>query len=486
MHSLTKIFSELVKDYMREPKVVTQATTAVGELIGRMTAAKATSALVVDESGRLLGIITEQDVTRRIALRCRGDEPVADVMTSPVRSIGADDYLYYAIARMRRFGWRHMPVTDAQGRPVGLIDLNRALAVAGAPILRQIEAVTHEGSLDGLRQIKAAQVELAEALFDDNVPAPEIQALITHINNDIHRRVLEAHLAAMQEENWGPPPVPFALIIMGSGGRGENFLYPDQDNGFILDDYPDEEHSRIDGFFIELAERFTRDLDAIGFPYCGGYVMATNPVWRKTRSQWRQQVGLWGRKRSTIAMQFSDIFFDFRFGAGEPAFVRELRQTVSRLAASSPALLAELHQESSRIGVALGWFGRFVTEKEKPEHRGKINLKHSGTLPLVTSLRLLALRAGIDETNTRRRIAALQARGDLGNDEADYLLGAFRHITALLLRQQIADFRAGRQVSNYVHPDGLSEREKDMLVDSLKAIGELVKKVRSEFTAEIF
>ncbi|MCG8354576.1 MAG: DUF294 nucleotidyltransferase-like domain-containing protein [Kiloniellales bacterium] len=486
MHSLTKIFSELVKDYMREPKVVTRAAAPVSELIGRMTAAKATSALVVDEAGRLRGIITEQDVTRRIALRCQGEEPVADVMTSPVRSIGADDYLYYAIARMRRFGWRHMPVIDAEGRPVGLIDLNRALAVAGDPILRQIEAVTHEGSLDGLRQIKAAQVELAEALFDDNVPAPEIQALITHINNDIHRRVLEANLAAMEEEGRGPPPVPFALIIMGSGGRGENFLYPDQDNGFILDDYPDEAHSRIDGFFIELAKRFTRDLDAIGFPYCGGYVMATNPVWRKTRSQWRQQVGLWGRKRSTIAMQFSDIFFDFRFGAGEAAFVRELRQTVTQLAASSPALLAELHQESSRIGVALGWFGRFVTEKDKPEHRGKINLKHSGTLPLVTSLRLLALRAGLEETNTRRRIEALQTRGDLGDDEADYLLGAFRHITALLLRQQIADFKAGRQVSNYVHPDGLSEREKDMLVDSLKAIGELVKKVRSEFTAEIF
>ena len=61
-----------------------------------------------------------------------------------------------------------------------------------------------------------------------------------------------------------------------------------------------------------------------------------------------------------------------------------------------------------------------------------------------------------------------------------------RLITGFLLRQQIADFKAGQAVSNHVHPDALSEREKDMLIDSLKAIGEFSKKVRSEFTAEIF
>ncbi len=486
MHSLTRIFSQVVRDYMRELSVVIERETPVSELIGRMTAAKRTSALVVDGDGRLAGIITEQDVTRRIALRCQGEEPVSDVMSTPVQTIGVDDYLYFAISRMRRFGWRHMPVINGEGRPAGIIDLNAALAVAGEPVLRRIEAVSHEGSMDGLRQIKAAQVQLAEALFADSVPAPEIQALITHINNDIHRRILELNLKAMAEETWGEPPVPFALIIMGSGGRGENFLYPDQDNGFIIDDYPDSEHERIDRFFVELAERLTRDLDAVGFPYCGGYVMATNPVWRKTRSQWRDQISLWGRRRSTIALQYSDIFFDFRFGYGDAGMVRELRRGVMQMVKSSPAFLTELHHESSRIGVALGWFGRLATERDKPEHKGKVNLKHSGTLPLVTNLRLLALRAGIDETSTRARIRALYDCGDLTRDEADYLLGAFQHLTLLLLRQQIADFDAGRAVSNYVSPDELSERERDILIDSLKAIDELVKKVRSEFTAEIF
>lgn len=486
MQSQTKIFSQLVRDYLRTNPVIIGREACVADTIGRMAAEKRSSALITDGDGRLSGIITEQDVVRRIALRCDGSEPLADVMTSPAQSIGIDDYLYDAIARMRRFGWRHMPVVDAEGRPVGVIDLHRALAVAGEKVVQAIERLSHEGSLDGLREIKAAQVDLAHDLFADNVPAPEIQALISHVNSDIHRRILEAQMAAMAAEGRGEPPVAFALIIMGSGGRGENYLYPDQDNGFILDDYPDEEHDRIDGFFVELAERMTRDLDAVGFPFCRGWVMATNPVWRKTRSQWRAQVNLWGRKRSAIALQYSDIFFDFQGAYGEVGFAEELREAVTRMAKESPAFLAELQQEVARTGVALGWFGRLRTENDDSEHKGKLNLKHSGTMPLVSNLRLLALREGIAETGTRTRIDALHEAGVLDADDADYLRGAFRHITGVLLRQQLRDFRAGQPVTNYVAPDALSERERDILVDSLKAIEELGKRVRHDFTGDIF
>jgi CBS domain-containing protein len=486
MTSQTRIFSQAVGDHMGPPPPCLSGDADVAELLGALAEAKATCALVTDQAGRPAGIVTERDVARRIALRCQGGEPVRSVMTEPVRSVEAGDYLYLAVARMRRFGWRHMPVVDADGRPVGLIELDRALAVAGEPVLRRIELVTHEGDLDALREIKAAQVDLADDLFADHVPAPEIQGVLTHINRDIHRRIVERHLAAMDAAGRGRPPVRFAVIVMGSAGRGESFLYPDQDNGFILADYPDGAHSEIDGFFIELAERMTRDLDAVGFPYCRGYVMATNPVWRKTESQWRAQVQAWGRKRSTIAVQFSDIFFDFRGAYGALEMVRDLRHVVVEMARNSPAFLAELQREAARVGVALGWFGRFVTEKDKPQHRGEINLKHMGTMPLVGAVRLLSLRQGIAEISTLRRIAALNEAGVLDADEADYLGGAFAHITGLLLREQIADFKACKEVGNHVHPSTLSEREQDILVDSLQAIAALQKRVNSEFTGEIF
>jgi signal-transduction protein with cAMP-binding, CBS, and nucleotidyltransferase domain len=104
----------------------------------------------------------------------------------------------------------------------------------------------------------------------------------------------------------------------------------------------------------------------------------------------------------------------------------------------------------------------------------------------VSASRLLSLREGIAEASTLRRIAALKEIGVLDADQADYLSGAFSHITRLLLREQIADFKAGKAVGNYVHPETLSEWEQDILVDSLKAIAALQKRVDSEFTGQIF
>lgn len=486
MRSQTRIFFAIVRDHLRDDCLRISSQTSVSTLLGKMTESKTTSAMVVGPDDRLIGLITEQDVIRRIALRCDGNEPVSSVMTRDLQTINESDYLHVAIARMRRFGWRHMPVVDGEGRAVGILDLCDALSDAGETMLRRVDIIAHERSRDGLREIKAAQVALAADLFEDNVPAPEIQGLLSGINGDIHRRILQLELAEMKAEGWGNAPVSFCAILMGSGGRGENFLYPDQDNGFILDDYPDARHDEIDAFFIELASRMTRDLDDAGFPYCDGYVMATNPLWRKTRTQWRDQISGWGRKRSTIAIQLADIFFDFCPVYGDETMAEELRVRVTQMARSSPVLLTELNREMERMDVALGWFGRLVTEKEKAAFKGKINLKHMGTLPLVSAVRLLCLQAGIGQTSSAQRISRLQDEGILSANEADYLQGAFKHITGLLLRQQIEDFSAGRAVSNYVHPEAMSKRERDILVDSFKAISSLKDRVRSAFTGDIF
>lgn len=481
----TAIFSKLVKDFMRRAPLAVAAATPCDKVIERLVAFNASSATVVDDRGRPIGIVTEQDITRRVAFRKDPETPVHEVMTAPVATIPGDEYLYYAIARMRRRGLRHMPVVDPAGELVGMLDLDAALAVAAERLLGQIDVLTREDSVDGLKEIKSAQVDLASQLLDDSLPAPEILALLSHVNRDIYRRLVDLNLAAMEADGFGAPPVGLCVLVLGSGGRGENFLLPDQDNGFILGDYADDRHTEIDTWFVELAERLTRDLDAVGLPLCRGHVMATNPLWRKTLSQWKAQIGYWSRKRHTTALRLSDIFFDFRAVWGEAAMADDLRATVTRITRSSPAFLQDMLADDAGHGVALGPFGRFITERDEKRHKGKMNLKHTGTLPLVECMRLLALRAGIAEISTLGRMTALHETGVLSDDEFDYLSGAFHLITRLLLREQIADYRAGRPVSSYVHPARLSEREKDMLVDSFKAIRALRERVTHELQPPI-
>ena len=223
MVSQTAIFRRIVGDHMAPPPLVVEHSTSAGEVVHRMAQAGASAAVVVGEHRRILGIVTEQDVVPRLAGR---DQPVQAVMSSPVLTIRADDHLYEAIGYMRRHRRRHLPVVDGQGDLVGMLELAAALEVAAGPLVDDIDRLTHEDSLVGLAEVKAAQVPLAERLLEGGVPAPEIQALLSDINNDIHRRVLRLLVTELAAEGKGTPPVAFACIVMGSGGRGESSAVP--------------------------------------------------------------------------------------------------------------------------------------------------------------------------------------------------------------------------------------------------------------------
>lgn len=484
--SRTSAFSEVVRDHMDWPPPIVSPDVTCVEVVRMMREQPTSSVLVSAGDGRAAGIVTEQDAARKIAYQAGGATPVVEVMSSPVLTIREDDYLFHAIATMRRRDLRHMPAVDRSGRVVGMLHLHVALAAASATLMEQIDRLTHEETIAGLHQVKSEQVAVAEMLLAENVPVPEIQGLLTEINNDIYRRVLELMLRDMGQEGWGAPPVAFCTIVMGSGGRGESFLFPDQDNGYILAPYPDEQHGAVDAFFIELAERMARSLAEVGIHLCRGFVMATNPLWRKTLPQWSEQVRFWLRRSNPLTLRLADIFFDFSSVFGQHALADALRADVTQTIKGQHAFLREMQRVQADHGVALGLFGRLTPDRNPGPQQGKLNLKYHGLLPLVEAIRLLALREGIPQTATLARISALHDRGVLDVNEQDYLSGGFHHLTRLVLRQQLADFRAGRPVSSYVPPRSLSLREKDMLKEALQAIDALRQRVKTEFTAEIF
>ena len=481
----TEIFFLRVRDHARHPPVAVDADAALREVVGRMATEKASA--VVDDDGmrRPAGIVTERDIVRRATFAAPPEQPVRDLMSYPVRCIREDEHLFIAIARMRRLGHRHMPVIDDAGRLAGILDLHDAMARAARDMVAMIDDLTRDDTDDGLREIKAAQVRVADTLFDENVAVGDIQATLSHVNNDIYARLLERNLAAMESEGLGSPPAGFAMIVMGSGGRHENFLVPDQDYGFVVEDGPEALDEEADRWFAGLAERLSRDLDAVGLPYCDGGVMATNPQWRRTLAGWRGQVDTWCRRAHVDPLLDFDIFFDFRLGWGDPGLVAALREHVTHRTAGNDAFLRELYGTERDHRTALGWFGRFATECSDPVHRGKVNLKLHGILPLVQAARLFALRDGVAETGTRERLAAAHAAGVLSDAEHDDLTAARQTVCRLLLGRQLSDFRVGAPVSNFVDPGALTPRRRRELREALRAIERLRSRMGVEFGGDV-
>lgn len=206
--------------------------------------------------------------------------------------------------------------------------------------------------------------------------------------------------------------------------------------------------------------------------------MATNPLWRKSLGQWRDQTLLWARRRSGGATLLADIFFDFEPVHGDAAMAADLRRHVGDLARRSRLLLQCMAHDDTAAGVALDLFGRLATEGVESIHRGRIELKMHARMPLVGCVRLLALAQGIEETPTLARIRRLGEAGVLAPGDAEGLVDAHGHIAQLILRQQVADIEAGRLPGVHVEAEGLTAGERGRLHEALRAIDRLRKRTQ--------
>jgi CBS domain-containing protein len=81
--------------------------------------------LVTGEDGRLVGIFTERDLLSKIALRSLdwNVERVADYMTPDPETLHPEDRIAWALKLMHIGGYRHVPLTDQAGRPVGVVSI---------------------------------------------------------------------------------------------------------------------------------------------------------------------------------------------------------------------------------------------------------------------------------------------------------------------------------------------------------------------------
>ena len=82
--------------------------------------------LLVCEEGRIIGIFTERDLMRRIlALGKSLTLPLAECMTAAPVTVQSKDSIGSAVRKMEVGGYRHLPVVDEGGHPVGVLSVKR-------------------------------------------------------------------------------------------------------------------------------------------------------------------------------------------------------------------------------------------------------------------------------------------------------------------------------------------------------------------------
>ncbi|AXE24254.1 CBS domain-containing protein [Streptomyces globosus] len=111
---------------MSAPAVSVTAATTIGEAARHMDV-HGVGCLAVTEGGVLRGLVTDRDIAvRAVAAGLDRDDPVADVMTTPVVTLDAADDIHVAYRTFRSRGVRRLPVLDGQ-RVVGMLTVDDLL-----------------------------------------------------------------------------------------------------------------------------------------------------------------------------------------------------------------------------------------------------------------------------------------------------------------------------------------------------------------------
>lgn len=417
-----------------------------------------------DERDGIAGIVTDHDMRARVVARQLDPaRPVAEVMTAPVRTIGPDALVIEAMLTMGEIGVHHLPVVGPDGI-AGVLD--------AADIMRQLQTdpiyLTTQVQHSSLDELEGAYVDAARAagrFFERGASAGETQRFSTSVADAVARR-----LGTLAVEKLGPPPVPFAFVAVGSQARGEMGPASDQDNALVLGDGFDP--AAHGAYFAALAEFVCAGLAGAGQALCPGNIMASNPEWRMTESQWERTFHGWVTAPVPDALLHAQVFFDFRavFGAGDGW--EGLAERVRATALSSAHGSARLHVHLAALATfrepPVGFFRGLVVERSG-EYANTLDIKRGGTAAVVEMARLYAIADGVDATDTASRLRAAAGQSVSAQGAAD-LLDAYEYLSDLAMRHQVQQLRAGERPDYHIDPKRLPERDRAALRDAFGVI----------------
>ena len=443
----------------RDPKTCAPKTP-IREAAALMHDARISSLCVVDGDS-FHGIVTVRDMTGRVVAGGKDPTaPVSSIMTADPLTLGPSALVTDVLHLMVERGIGHIPIIE-NGVLTGIVtqtDLTRAQAMSSADLVRR---VAHAPDINTMARATSEIPLLLAQLVEAGNGHEVVTRLITDIADTTTRRLL-----AMAEAELGPPPVPYLWLACGSQGRQEQTGVSDQDNCLILSDDMTEAHRP---YFEALAKSVSDGLNACGYFYCPGDMMATNPRWCQPLSVWKGYFEGWIAKPDPEAQMLASVMFDLRPIGGDTSLFANLQDETLEKASRNSIFTAHMISNSRKHHPPLGLLRGLATIRSG-EHRNRLDLKLNGVVPVVDLARVYALRGRLKPVSTRARLEAAIDAGLLSKTGGADLLDAYDLIAGMRLEHQAAQARAGAKPGNFLDPATLSDFERSHLRDAFVVV----------------
>ena len=472
----------------REPLMLTKDET-IQTAARTMTEENVTAVLITDpesaaateddeDQAHFVGILTDRDLcTKVLANGLSFDIPVSEVMSTELISLDNNAYVYEAMLLMLRNNVAHLPVLKKK-YPVGILEMADIVRYESQNSLLLVSSIFQQSTCEELITLGNDVRDCFVRMVNEDANSHMIGSAMSVIGRSFIQR-----LAELAEEQYGPPPIPYCFITLGSMARDEQLIVTDQDNALILDEsYDAAEH---DEYFANFSKFICDGLDACGYTNCEGGIMATNPEWRKTRREWEECFADWIDNPKPRALLNSCIFFDLDGVQGRLKWAEQLNSFINRRARRNIRFLACLARNALNRTPPLGFFKNFVMEKDG-RHRNSLNLKRRGTAPLADIIRVHALAVGSRSQNSFERLDDIIEAGILPQGRGPDLRDAMEFISLVRIRHQAKDIEENVEPDNNIEPENMSEFERRHLKEAFQILSNAQNFLKYRYQANQF
>jgi CBS domain-containing protein len=348
------------------------------------------------------------------------------------------------------------------GRLVGILTSTNLVKRQAVSAVYLVGDIAKRDSFAGFAEVVGRVPTMLVQLVGGGVGAHDVGRIVTSVADALTRRLL-----TLAERKLGPAPVPWLWAACGSQGRREQTGVSDQDNCLILDDaYDAAAHG---AYFAEFAKYVSDGLNAAGYFYCPGDMMATADRWRQPQRVWREYFRKWIAKPDEEAQMLASVMFDLRAIAGDAGLLDGLQAITLEEARKNSIFRAHMIRNSLKHQPPLGLFRGMATIRSG-EHKDRIDMKLSGVVPIVDLGRVYALAGALTPVNTRERLVAAQEAKLVSDAGARDLIDAYDLIADMRLEHQARLVREGRKPDNFMNPALLSELERGHLRDAFLVV----------------
>lgn len=436
--------------------IALEASASIRDAAALMAAERVSSALVRD--GTTWGIVTDRDLRSRVLAEGRSSErPVSEVASTPLVSLPETSTAGEVLAAMLERGIHHVPLADGSGAIVGVLTDTDLMALerrSAFQLRYRIERAPDAGTAAELaRSLPTMVADLVEA----GVDALEVAHVAAVTVDVLIERLLTLAIAGL-----GEPAAAWAWVALGAQARWERSLVGELDGALVH--AGGGEH---DAYFAALADAVDDGLRAAGVGRTGPGTTGGSWGWRGSVEGWRARVEAWIADPDGEAALPPRVA-DHRVVAGTLEVNRALDARFAA-AAGDRGWLRSLARAAVQPRPPRGFLRDAVVEARGPS-ASELDVRRAGLAATTGLARSQALRAGVHDPRTVRRLRGAAAAGRLSDDAAAGLEEGFRLLWRLRLEHQAARVRAGLPPDDAVDPRALGPLMRQALKEAFRLI----------------